>query len=166
MANSNKNIDQLSLANFFLVVVLLLLFLMPGWVLYQLYYVPHVEKTEKAKLVLEKERQQKMKLYLEEVAKNKVVDGVHISTGLIADKNYKLVVQNCTSCHSAQLIIQNKATRDNWVQIIDWMQKTQNLWDLGESEKPIIDYLSKNYSPTFQGRRAPLSTIEWYELNP
>ena len=42
--------------------------------------------------------------------------------------------------------------------------KTQKLWDLGENEILILDYLEKNYAPKEQGRRAPLKDIDWYEL--
>lgn len=45
------------------------------------------------------------------------------------------------------------------------MQETQNLWDLGDNEKVIIDYLVKNYPVESKGRRAPLKDVEWYPLN-
>ncbi|MFY0652598.1 MAG: hypothetical protein JXQ96_11220 [Cyclobacteriaceae bacterium] len=98
------------------------------------------------------------------VAGLEIEDGVHKATGLIADAGLELVIGNCTNCHSAKLITQNKATREGWESMIRWMQKTQKLWPLGTSEPVILDYLSKNYGPEDKGRRAPLTNIEWYEL--
>lgn len=75
-----------------------------------------------------------------------------------------LVVANCTGCHSGKLVTQNRATREGWTNMIRWMQRTQNLKDLGPAEDKILDYLAKNYAPTEQGRRAKLVVEEWYEL--
>ncbi len=94
-----------------------------------------------------------------------IVDGKHAATGLIADEGLNLVIAHCTGCHSAKLVTQNRFNQEGWIRVIRWMQETQNLWDLGESETSIVDYLTKNYSPDITGtRRAPLSGIEWYEL--
>jgi hypothetical protein len=49
-------------------------------------------------------------------------------------------------------------------QMIDWMQETQGLEDLGEHEPLILDYLAKYYAPQKKGRRPNLENIEWYEL--
>lgn len=93
-----------------------------------------------------------------------VIDGIHVATSLIVDDRFQLVKNNCTNCHSGKLITQNRATREGWEQMIRWMQETQGLWDLGESESIILDYLAEHYAPKKQGRRAPLKNIEWYEL--
>ncbi|MEQ9302165.1 MAG: cytochrome C [Cyclobacteriaceae bacterium] len=85
-------------------------------------------------------------------------------TGLADDPNIQIIAANCTACHSAKLVTQNRATREGWKSMIQWMQKTQNLWDLGKNEDIILDYLAKNYAPESKGRRAPLENIEWYEL--
>ncbi|MCE7997187.1 MAG: monoheme cytochrome C [Roseivirga sp.] len=75
-----------------------------------------------------------------------------------------LVVANCTGCHSGKLVTQNRATREGWTNMIRWMQRTQNLKDLGADEQKILDYLSENYAPAEQGRRANLVVDEWYKL--
>ncbi len=93
------------------------------------------------------------------------VDGKDIKTGLLDDKGIEVVIFNCTRCHSAKLITQNRANRQGWLAMIRWMQSSQNLWDLGENEKIILDYLEKNYAPEKQGRRKNLSNIEWYKLD-
>ena len=95
-----------------------------------------------------------------------VVNGIHVATGMIYDDNFTLVKNACTSCHSAKLVTQNRATRDGWEQMIRWMQATQGLQDLGKNEPKILDYLAKNYAPTEVGRRKILNQeeIEWYTL--
>lgn len=86
-------------------------------------------------------------------------------TGLIVDENLYMVKAQCTSCHSTKLITANRFTRDGWKQKIRWMQANHNLWELGDAEKPVLDYLGKNYSPTASvARRAPLKDIKWYKL--
>ena len=87
------------------------------------------------------------------------------ATGLIKAQHFELVRAQCTACHAAQLITQNRASREGWLQMIRWMQESQGLWDLGEHEPKILDYLVKYYGPNRQGRRSPLTNIEWYELN-
>jgi hypothetical protein len=97
---------------------------------------------------------------------SEVVDGIHTPTGFIADQNFELVVNNCTSCHASKLVTQNRQTAAGWKSIIEWMQEKQNLWDLGKDESKIIEYLAKNYAPENQGRRKNLvlTTDEWYVL--
>lgn len=85
-------------------------------------------------------------------------------TGLVADEGYLLVQNNCSSCHSLDLVKNKRASREGWLSTIRWMQQTQGLWDLGSNEKPILDYLAKNYAPEDAGRRKQLTGIEWYIL--
>ena len=97
---------------------------------------------------------------------HKVVDGVHLRSGLKDDPNLHLVIGACTPCHSAELITQNRASRDGWEGMIRWMQETQNLGDLGQAEPAILDYLAKYYAPEQAGRRKNLDLAEedWYIL--
>ena len=93
-----------------------------------------------------------------------IENGIHVSTGFVDDQGVQATIQNCTSCHSAQLVTQNRMSREGWEATIRWMQETQNLWDLGKNEELILSYLAKNYAPKAQGRRKNLERIEWYEL--
>ena len=93
-----------------------------------------------------------------------LADSIDVATGLIKGDGMNLVIGHCTGCHSAQLITQNRASREGWIKVIRWMQETQNLWDLGESEEAIVSYLAKHYAPEHTGRRLPLTDIEWYDL--
>jgi len=70
---------------------------------------------------------------------------------------YEEVEKQCTACHSARLITQNRSDREGWQQMIRWMQDTQGLWPLGDAEPVILDYLAKNYGPLETGRRKPLN---------
>ena len=94
----------------------------------------------------------------------RIKDGIHLATGFKNDVGLDAVITNCTNCHSAKLVTQNRATREGWISIIRWMQDTQNLWDLGDNEPIIVDYLAKNYAPEDIGRRKSLENIEWYDL--
>lgn len=95
-----------------------------------------------------------------------VENGVHVKTGLKDDEHLQLIIRSCTSCHSAKLITQNRASRQAWKNMIDWMQETQGLVDLGSSEPLILDYLAKHYAPQEVGRRQNLDMelIKWYVL--
>lgn len=95
-----------------------------------------------------------------------IENGIHVESGLIVDEHWELVQATCTACHSAKLVTQNHADREGWTKMIRWMQKTQNLWELGDNEALILDYLAKNYPPQKKGRRARLTNIEWYDLEP
>lgn len=95
---------------------------------------------------------------------NRIENGIHVRSGLIVDKDYELVVNNCGACHSYKLVVQNRANEAGWTASIRWMQKTQKLWDLGENEAKIVAYLAKNYGSKEVNRRENLKDIVWYEL--
>ncbi|WP_335965253.1 monoheme cytochrome C [Galbibacter sp. PAP.153] len=95
---------------------------------------------------------------------NDIKDGIHTETGFVAGDGLDEVIGNCTNCHSAKLVTQNRMSRDGWLATIRWMQETQNLWDLGDQEDIILDYLATYYAPEDKGRRENLIVEEWYEL--
>lgn len=96
---------------------------------------------------------------------NRVENGIHVRTGLIDAPGLMETVNNCTTCHSAKLVMQNRMSKERWHATIRWMQETQNLWDLGDQEDIIVDYLVTNYPPQKKGRRQSLSEIQWYSLD-
>ncbi len=102
--------------------------------------------------------------YIQKEDLGTIENGIHIATGFKDDKSLPLVIASCTPCHSAKLVTQNRATKAGWTGIIKWMQDTQNLWDLGDNEDLITEYLAKNYGPEEKGRRTNLTNIEWYDL--
>lgn len=95
---------------------------------------------------------------------DKIENGIHVRTGLIEAEGLMETVNNCTNCHSAKLVTQNRMDAARWAATIDWMQETQNLWDLGGNEEIIINYLVTNYPVKKKGRRVTLENIEWYDL--
>ncbi len=95
---------------------------------------------------------------------NKIENGIHVRTGLVDAEGLMTVVNNCTYCHSAKIILQNRMNTDRWNATIKWMQETQNLGDLGSNQEVIVNYLVTNYPPKMIGRREILTNIDWYEL--
>jgi hypothetical protein len=95
---------------------------------------------------------------------DKIENGIHLRTGLKEGVGLMETVNNCTNCHSAKLVTQNRMDAARWAATIDWMQETQNLWDLGGNEEIIINYLVTNYPIKKKGRRVYLENIEWYDL--
>ena len=95
---------------------------------------------------------------------NLIKNGIHVKTGFIDGEGLMTVVNNCTNCHSSKIVLQNRMNVEAWNSTIEWMQKTQNLWDLGDDQKIIVDYLVSNYPPKSKGRRILLTKVKWYEL--
>lgn len=78
-----------------------------------------------------------------------------------ADENWKLVKVNCSSCHSGRLLAQHRLDRAGWLKSIQRMQAEEELWDLGDAQSKVLDYLSTYYgneskSSTQRVRRAQL----------
>lgn len=95
---------------------------------------------------------------------DKIENGIHVRTGFVAAEGLMETVNNCTNCHSSELVLQNRMSKERWIATIRWMQETQNLWDLGGNEEIIVDYLVDNYPPSSKGRREVLTNVVWYEL--
>lgn len=95
---------------------------------------------------------------------DRIENGIHVRTGLKDGKGLMTVVNNCTNCHSAKLVTQNRMDSKKWNETIKWMQEKQNLWELGKDQEKIVNYLVTNYPIQKVGRRGSLSNIDWYEL--
>ena len=78
-------------------------------------------------------------------------------TGLKMTGDWEVVRANCTSCHSARLVTQQRGTAQQWLIMIRWMQEKQNLWQFDPvTEEKIVNYLARNYPPSDAQRRAAL----------
>ncbi len=78
-------------------------------------------------------------------------------TGLIMAEHWEIVRANCTPCHSAKLVTQQRGTAQQWLTMIRWMQAEQNLWQFDPvTESRIIAYLADNYPPDAARRRAAI----------
>jgi mono/diheme cytochrome c family protein len=79
------------------------------------------------------------------------------ATGFKMTGDWEIVRANCVACHSAKLITQQRGTAQQWLTMIRWMQKKQNLWQFDPAtEQQIIAYLADNYPPSDAQRRAAL----------
>ena len=79
-----------------------------------------------------------------------------------SEGTWKLVRAHCTSCHSSQILKPLRLSRDAWQGVIKRMQDEEGLWDLGEDESKIIEYLTTYFGPTSASsqrpsRRAPIA---------
>ena len=78
-------------------------------------------------------------------------------SGLIKNPGWELVRTNCGGCHSHALVTNQHADRQTWLDMIRWMQATQNLWQFSaDTEAVILDYLAVNYGPQANRRRAAI----------
>ncbi|MDJ0813426.1 MAG: hypothetical protein QNJ23_06845 [Woeseiaceae bacterium] len=78
-------------------------------------------------------------------------------SGLKMTGDWQIVLGNCIACHSPKLITQQRGTREQWLQMIRWMQKKQNLWQFTpEIEDRILTYLAEHYPPRDDQRRAAI----------
>ncbi len=84
-------------------------------------------------------------------------------SGLYIDdeENWKLVRNNCASCHSGRLLAQHRLDSKGWLKSIQRMQAEEELWDLGDAQPKILDYLvyfygNESSSSTQRVRRAQL----------
>lgn len=79
------------------------------------------------------------------------------ATGLTRSGDWELVRAQCTACHSARLITQQRGSAAHWLKLIRWMQATQNLWQFQpQVEQKIVAYLAQHYPPANTQRRAPI----------
>ena len=87
-------------------------------------------------------------------------------SGLIIDSGFAVVKKQCSVCHSPQLITQNEASYQGWLDTLRWMQEKQGMHSLSQqTEVLILNYLTKNYAPEGTGRRKPLLIDNWKKLN-
>lgn len=89
---------------------------------------------------------------------------IPIDPVLIEDSGgtWKLVRAHCTSCHSSQILKNLQLSRTAWQDVIKRMQEEEGLWDLGDDESKIIEYLATYFGPTSdtaqrRSRRAPIA---------
>jgi cytochrome c5 len=84
--------------------------------------------------------------------------GLDPLSGLKMTGDWEIVRANCVACHSGKLITQQRGTAAQWLSMIRWMQKKQNLWQFDPvTEEKIVNYLAENYPPGRSQRRAALA---------
>jgi len=84
-------------------------------------------------------------------------NNIDAATGLTVAPGWESVRAHCGGCHSHALVTQQRADRQTWLDMIRWMQASQNLWQFApDTEAQILDYLATNYPPQPSRRRAPI----------
>jgi len=79
------------------------------------------------------------------------------ATGMKMTGDWELTKAHCIACHSPQTFLRQRGTLNNWKSIIAWMEEKGGLPKLGEEIKNrILAYLSQNYAPGEEYRRAPI----------
>lgn len=77
---------------------------------------------------------------------------------LIEAPGVNLVRGHCSACHSLDLVMSQRGDRQYWSDLILWMQRTQNLWQIPKPQQDeILDYLAEHYAESDWGRRPNLS---------
>ena len=77
-------------------------------------------------------------------------------TRLVKSRDWELVREECTSCHSTKIVVQTRADRDGWLGMLRWMQETQELRRFSPDEETrILDYLVREYGPVARNGRRP-----------
>ncbi|NKB97626.1 MAG: hypothetical protein GKR90_03875 [Pseudomonadales bacterium] len=88
-----------------------------------------------------------------------IVAIVSTADTLVDAAGVNLVRGHCSACHSIELVTSQRGDRKYWLDLIRWMQKTQNLWEIpAEHETQILDYLGEHYTEAEWGRRPNLSS--------
>lgn len=76
---------------------------------------------------------------------------------LVDAPGVNLVRGHCSACHSLDLVTSQRGDRRYWLNLIRWMQRTQNLWQIPTAqEEEILDYLAVHYTESQWGRRPNL----------
>ena len=63
-----------------------------------------------------------------------------IGTGLKIAPGWELVRTHCGACHSYKLVTAQRADKNGWLNMIRWMQETQNLWQFDIPTEHLEDY--------------------------
>lgn len=66
--------------------------------------------------------------------------------GLPRSEGYYLVYGYCGACHSLRIVMQQHATRERWVELLQWMHDKQGMPEPAPGEKAVlIDYLAGHF---------------------
>lgn len=67
--------------------------------------------------------------------------------GLPRSTGVDSVAAYCSACHSLQIVMQQRQTRDGWDYLLHWMVEKQGMAELpAETRADILDYLSREFS--------------------
>ena len=77
-----------------------------------------------------------------------VFDASDDYSGLPRTGEYEYVELLCSSCHSLEIVMQQRATRERWSYMLTWMTEKQGMAELPpEDTEAIIEYLAEHFGP-------------------
>ena len=59
---------------------------------------------------------------------------------------HELVAAYCAGCHSLSIVMQQRATRSGWKDLLVWMEEKQGMPPLEGDEDYVLEYLSKYFA--------------------
>ena len=59
---------------------------------------------------------------------------------------HELVAAYCAGCHSLSIVMQQRATRAGWKDLLVWMEEKQGMPPLEADEDYVLEYLSKYFA--------------------
>lgn len=68
--------------------------------------------------------------------------------GLPPGAGRDVVASVCASCHTVEIVMQQRAAEARWSYLLQWMTETQNMPPLDQpTHKIVIEYLSREFGP-------------------
>lgn len=68
--------------------------------------------------------------------------------GLPHTDGYEDIAIYCSACHTLEIVMQQRASRERWDYMLEWMTKEQNMPPLPKDQKTkVLNYLSENFGP-------------------
>lgn len=77
-----------------------------------------------------------------------VFDSTDDYGGLPRTGEYEFVAAYCSACHSLEIVMQQRASRERWSYMLTWMVEKQGMVPLeAEDEELFLDYLVEHFGP-------------------
>ena len=82
----------------------------------------------------------------------------------------ELVEAHCAVCHSLQIVVETRLSREGWDATLTWMQEKHHLWPFTDEDRTLIlDYLESSQGPledTAEPEDPGPWAQPWYPLSP
>ena len=66
----------------------------------------------------------------------------------------------CTPCHSERILVQQGLTREQWDELVDWMEEDEGMDPIdGALRSVVLDYLGEHYGPDRPNYPGPESRV-------
>lgn len=68
--------------------------------------------------------------------------------GLPHKDGYEDVAIYCSACHTLEIVMQQRASRERWAYMLGWMVEQQNMPPMPDDQSArVLNYLSENFGP-------------------